>query len=81
MYHLCHIIPVKTSGYIQKGDIAGVVADVMKGTGNWVNMVAYILRIGFQEGERQFSPCEVPNEGEFCGKCYPAPPEHKNPCP
>ena len=75
-YHLGHIIPSRTSGWVKKGEVVGTVWDA---SGVWdEGKVAYVVRIGYsdEEGtpEIQVSPCELPNRGTFCGKCYPGTP-------
>ena len=79
-FHLCHILPYKTTGWIDAGEEVGTVHNRMSRLGQWANFVAFVVRIGPGRGERQISPCELPNQFSFCGTCYPGAAE-RNPCP
>jgi len=79
-FHLSHIIPYKTSGWIDVGEEVGVVHDRMTRLGQWSNIVAFVVRIGLKNREIQVSPCEIPNNFDWCDICYPGAAE-RNPCP
>jgi hypothetical protein len=71
LYHLAHITPWRTEGWVQAGDPAGTVVD------GWYDpdIVALIIIVRLRGGRQyQFSPCELPNDASFCGKCYPRTP-------
>lgn len=75
--HVAHVIPLVEEGdRVKKGEpIAKVHFD------NWHNpkKIAYVIYIHMKDGTYyQFGPCDVPNEGEFCGRCTPGSP---NICP
>jgi hypothetical protein len=72
-FHIGHITPYKTEGFVEKGEIIGSPVDF---PGR--DKVAYVIRVIMKHGERQYSPCDLPNTAEFCGKCAPG---TKNPCP
>ncbi len=79
-FHLAHIVALKTSGWIDAGEEAGVVFNRMARQGQWSNIVAFVVRIGFENEEIQVSPCELPNNFNWCNICYPGALE-RNPCP
>jgi hypothetical protein len=68
-FHLGHIIPLKTSGWVDAGEPIGTVVD-----NPGIDGVAYVIRVIFISGERQYSPCDLPNKSSFCGICYPGTP-------
>ena len=72
-FHIGHIVAYKTEGFVEKGEIIGSPFDI-PGT----DKIAYVIRIIMGSNERQYSPCDLPNITEFCGKCAPG---TKNPCP
>jgi len=72
-FHLGHITVFKTEGFIEKGEPIGTPYNI-----SGVDKIAYIIRVIFEDCERQFSPCDLPNTAEFCGVCAPGTP---NPCP
>lgn len=79
-YQLAHIFTFKTSGRIDVGEDVGVVHDRKSHLGQWSNIVAFVVRIGFEYDEIQVSPCELPNDYYWCDVCYPGAAE-RNPCP
>lgn len=72
-YHLGHITAWKTEGWVEAGEPVGTPFDVPG-----PDKIAYVIRVGMIAGERQYSPCDLPNIASFCGKCCPDTPE---PCP
>lgn len=75
--HLAHVLPlVKTGERVSRGQpVATVNFDVPF----MPKKVAFVIYIHMKDGNYyQFSPCDVPNEDEFCGKCTPGSPY---PCP
>jgi hypothetical protein len=75
--HLAHVTPlVKIGDEVTKGEpIAYVYFDVPFNP----KVVSFVLYIHMKDGTMwQFSPCDVANETEFCGKCTPGSPY---PCP
>jgi hypothetical protein len=74
--HIAHVIPlVQVNEELTKGK---PIATVFFGS-VYGNKVAYVIYIHMRDGTYwQFSPCDVPNEDEFCGKCTPGSPY---PCP
>jgi len=65
--HLAHVIPlVSINESVSKGqEIAKIEYDVW-----FTPKLAYVLYLQMKDNRVfQFSPCDVPNEDEFCGKC------------
>lgn len=74
-FYIAHITPLKTSGEVEVGEPIGTAFDGWWGT----NKIGYVITVSFRGRDTlQFSPCELPNTAEFCGKCYPGTPL---PCP
>jgi hypothetical protein len=75
--HIAHVVPlVKEKDRVKKGQpIAKVFLDAP-----WnPKKIAYVIYIHMKDGNYyQFGLCDVPNQDEFCGKCYPGSPY---PCP
>jgi hypothetical protein len=68
-----HINPLVELGQIQKGQVLGTPTHLAP-TGITTNVVALVVIVQLDGKEYHFSPCEIPNETSFCGKCCPGTP-------
>jgi len=68
--HVAHVIPLVEEGdIVRKGE---PIAKVYFDTPHDPKKIGYVIYIHMRDGTYyQFGPCDVPNEGEFCGKCAP----------
>ena len=66
--HIAHLIPLVNEGdHVQKGQPLAYVE--MDFPGN-PKKIGYVIYLHMNDGKYfQFSPCDVPNDDEFCGKC------------
>jgi hypothetical protein len=80
---LAHIYPYITSGKIEAGQPIATPANRMddfKGWDEWANIVAFNIIIFFPDKTIKICACDIPNNGNYCGHCYPGAAE-RNPCP
>ena len=71
--YIAHVIPlVEEDDRVKKGEpIAKVYFDMPHNP----KKIGYAIMVHMKNGTYyMFSPCDVPNEGEFCGKCTPGSP-------
>ena len=71
--HIAHVIPLVEEGdRVKKGE---PVAKVFFDMPHDPKKIGYVIYIHMKDGTLyHFGPCDVPNEGEFCGKCTPGTP-------